>query len=59
MRMKWMVGCFVALLSVVQANAAGSEVADAVMQGKKDVVRSLLQRKADVWVANSASAVNS
>jgi ankyrin repeat protein len=47
--MKWVVGCFVAvLLSVVQASAAGSEVADAVMQGKKDVVRSLLQRKADV-----------
>jgi ankyrin len=43
-----MTGCFVVLLTVVPAIAAGSEVADAVMQGKKDVVRSLLQRKADV-----------
>lgn len=45
---RWMTGCFVVLLTVVPAIAAGSEVADAVMQGKKDVVRSLLQRKADV-----------
>jgi ankyrin len=43
-----MTGCFVVLLTVVPAIAAGSEVADAVMQGKRDVVRSLLQRKADV-----------
>jgi ankyrin repeat protein len=28
--------------------AAGSEVADAVLQGKKDVLRSLLQKGADV-----------
>jgi ankyrin repeat protein len=46
-----MIGCLVAvLLSVAQVAAAGSEVevADAVMNGKKDVLRALLQRKADV-----------
>ena len=51
MKQKQIVGCFVAvLLSVAQARAAGSEVADAVMSGKKDVLRALLQRKADVNV---------
>jgi uncharacterized protein len=51
MRMRWLVGCFAALLlSVVQAGAASSPVADAVMQGKKDLLRSLLQQKADVNV---------
>jgi ankyrin len=49
--MRWLVGCFAALLlSVVQAGAASSPVADAVMQGKKDLLRSLLQQKADVNV---------
>jgi uncharacterized protein len=48
---KRMLGCLVAgLLSVVPAGAAGSDVADAVMRGKKDVLRSLLQQKADVNV---------
>jgi ankyrin len=44
-----MTGCLVvALLSAAQALAASSDVADAVMRGKKDVLRSLLQQKADV-----------
>src|SRR5262245_7989566 len=44
-------GCFVAvLLFVAPTRAASSDVADAVMRGKKDVLRSLLQRKADVNV---------
>jgi ankyrin repeat protein len=48
---KRMLGCFVAvLLFVVPARAASSDVADAVMRGKKDVLRSLLQQKADVNV---------
>ena len=38
------------LLSVVPARAAGSDVADAAMRGKKDVLRTLLQQKADVNV---------
>ena len=49
MRMKRVVGCVIAvLLSAVQASAAGSDVADAVMNGKTAVLRSLLQQKADV-----------
>ena len=49
MCMRRMVGCFVVLLlSVVQAGAASSQVADAVTQGRKDLLRSLLQQKADV-----------
>jgi len=41
--------CLVApLLSAAPVYAAGSEVADAVLQGKKDVLRSLLQKGADV-----------
>jgi ankyrin repeat protein len=36
------------LLSVLPAFAAGSDVADAVMRGRKDVLRTLLQQKADV-----------
>jgi len=44
-----MTGCLVVvLLSAAQALAASSDVADAVMRGKKDVLRSLLQQKADV-----------
>jgi ankyrin len=47
--MKRVVGCVIAvLLSAAQAGAAGSEVADAVMNGKTAVLRSLLQQKADV-----------
>jgi uncharacterized protein len=45
------IGSLVAALSTAQARAAGSDVADAVMRGKKDVLRSLLQQKADVNVA--------
>src|SRR5678815_3473696 len=49
MRWKRMTGCLVvALLSAAQALAASSDVADAVMRGKKDLLRSLLQQKADV-----------
>src|SRR3979490_3397139 len=41
--------CVVVLLSVGSLGAAGgSDVADAVMKGNKDAVRSLLLRKADV-----------
>jgi ankyrin repeat protein len=36
------------VLSVIPASAAGSDVADAVMRGKRDVLRTLLQQKADV-----------
>jgi len=43
--------CLVALLlHVIPASAAGSDVADAVMRGKKDVLRTLLNQKADVNV---------
>jgi ankyrin len=43
--------CLVALLlPVIPASAAGSDVADAVMRGKKDVLRTLLNQKADVNV---------
>jgi ankyrin len=45
----WMSSVLVAvLLSATPALAAGSEVADAVSQGKKDVLRALLQKGADV-----------
>lgn len=40
--------CAVLLLAVTTLNAAVSEVADAAMRGNKDLVRSLLQRKANV-----------
>jgi len=41
--------CLVApLLSAAPVYAAGSEMADAVLQGKKDVLRSLLQKGANV-----------
>src|SRR5262249_30231518 len=47
--MKRMLGCsIVLLLSVINVFAASSEVADAVMKGNKELVRSLLQRKVDV-----------
>src|SRR5215510_3358136 len=49
MRIKRVFGCgLIVLLSAVNLIAAGSEVADAVMKGDKDALRSLLQRKADV-----------
>jgi uncharacterized protein len=42
-------GCFVTLLLSAQGlTAAGSDIADAAMNKNKDVVRSLLQKKADV-----------
>src|SRR3984957_17140880 len=45
-RLSW---CLVALLSVVgPVSAAVSEVADAAMQGNKEAVRSLIQKKANV-----------
>jgi len=40
--------CSVVLLTVTNLNAAASDIADAVMKGNKDVVRSLLARKVDV-----------
>lgn len=40
--------CAVLLLSVTTLNAAVSELADAAMRGNKELVRSLLQRKANV-----------
>jgi ankyrin repeat protein len=40
--------CVVVLLSIVNAAAASSELADAAMRRNTDAVRSLLQRKADV-----------
>ena len=40
--------CSVVLLTVTNLNAAASDIADAVMKGNKDVVRSLLERKVDV-----------
>ena len=40
--------CVIALLSVANLCAAGSELADAAMRGNKDAVRSLLQRKVNV-----------
>ena len=42
--------CVFVLLSVASLGAAVSDVADAVMKGNKVVVRSLLQKKADVNV---------
>jgi uncharacterized protein len=45
----WKAGCLAAiLLTAIQVWAASSDVADAVMRGKKDVLRTLLQQKADV-----------
>src|SRR6476660_125286 len=42
-------GCFVTvLLSAQGLTAAGSDIADAAMNKNKDLVRSLLQKKADV-----------
>ena len=41
-------GCVLALLPVVEALAAGSELADAAMKQNRDGVRALLKRKADV-----------
>lgn len=43
--------CAVALLFISNLFAAGGELADAVMKGNKDAVRTLLQRKADVNAA--------
>jgi ankyrin repeat protein len=40
--------CSVVLLTVTNLNAAVSDIADAVMKGNKDAVRSLLARKVDV-----------
>jgi ankyrin repeat protein len=40
--------CLIVLVSAVNAAAAGSELADAVMKRNTQAVRSLLQRKADV-----------
>ena len=40
--------CAVMLLSAASLVAAGSDLADAVMKGNKQAVRSLLQRKLDV-----------
>src|SRR6516164_6425003 len=40
--------CVIAFMAAANLCAASSEVADAVMRGNKDAVRSLLQRKADV-----------
>jgi ankyrin repeat protein len=49
MSMRRILGCgVIVLLSVIDLCAAGSEVADAVMRGNKDTLRSLLQRKVDV-----------
>jgi ankyrin repeat protein len=49
MSMRLVLGCCVlALLSVVEVSAAGSELADAAMKRNRVAVRSLLQRKADV-----------
>jgi ankyrin repeat protein len=46
-----MIACFAGMLfSVAYLHAAGSDLADAAMRGKKDIVRSLLQQKADVNV---------
>src|SRR6516165_5300022 len=46
-------GCFVwaLLLSAQSLVAASSDIADAVMNGNKEAVRSLLQKKADVNAA--------
>ena len=43
--------CLVVLLSAVPARAANSDVADAAMKGNKAALRSLVQQKADVNVA--------
>jgi ankyrin repeat protein len=44
-------GCLAVFLAVVTAGAAGSDVADAAMKGSREAVRTLLQRKADVNLA--------
>jgi ankyrin repeat protein len=50
--MKFLSGCcLLLLLPAVTAGAATSEVADAAMKGNREAVRSLLQRSADVNVA--------
>ena len=46
--MKKLVSLIVFLVSVLPVLAAGSDVADAAMRGKKDALRSLIQQKADV-----------
>jgi ankyrin len=49
MNIKHILGwCVIAFMASANLCAASSEVADAVMRGNKDAVRSLLQRKADV-----------
>src|SRR5437762_2680044 len=49
MSMRCVLGCcVVVLLSIVNAAAASSELADAAMRRNTDAVLSLLQRKADV-----------
>lgn len=40
--------CSIVLLAVTNLSAAASDIADAVMKGNKDAVRSLLARKVDV-----------
>ena len=40
--------CATVLLTVTNLNAASSDIADAVMKGNKEAVRSLLARKVDV-----------
>ena len=41
-------GSCIILLSIVKLGAANSDLADAVMNNKRDVVRSLVQQKVDV-----------
>lgn len=50
MKLKRILGCcaLILLSAAALAAAGGSDLADAVMRGNKDVVRSLLQKKADV-----------
>lgn len=49
MRIRYLLGCgVITVLAAANLCAAGSDVADAVMRGNKEAVRSLLQRKADV-----------
>ena len=50
MKIKAVLGCVFALLSISNLHAAGSEVADAVMRQNKEALRSLLLRKVDVNV---------
>src|SRR6187401_535891 len=46
--MKKLFSLIVILMSALPVLAAGSDVADAAMRGKKDALRSLIQQKADV-----------